>query len=306
MSIFVLNIATMLGLALAIDYSLFIVSRFREELRPRPDRRRGRRAGCRHGRQGRRVQRHRGRDRPVGPAAVRGAGHPLDRHRGCARRPVLGPLRPDLPAGGARHARPPRQRPVASAACASRIRPVVGAWRPARSSRWERVAHAVMRRPDRGPRPDARGPAHRRHPVPAPRAGRAGRGDLPGRRREPRCVRRAADGVRPGRDDADRRSSPTCQGSPTDAANDRGPDRLRGAARRDRRHRPGRGTVRHPRPGRPARSLTPDQVAALYALPDGPAAARPRRPARPLRPRLDGPARCDQPALAVRARRPPT
>ena len=32
MSIFVLNIATMLGLALAIDYSLFLVSRFREEL----------------------------------------------------------------------------------------------------------------------------------------------------------------------------------------------------------------------------------------------------------------------------------
>jgi RND superfamily putative drug exporter len=32
MSVFVLNIATMLGLALAIDYSLFIVSRFREEL----------------------------------------------------------------------------------------------------------------------------------------------------------------------------------------------------------------------------------------------------------------------------------
>jgi RND superfamily putative drug exporter len=33
MSIYVLNIATMLGLALAIDYSLFIVSRYREELR---------------------------------------------------------------------------------------------------------------------------------------------------------------------------------------------------------------------------------------------------------------------------------
>ncbi|MFP5342868.1 MAG: MMPL family transporter [Candidatus Limnocylindria bacterium] len=32
MSVFVLNIATMLGLALAIDYSLFIVSRYREEL----------------------------------------------------------------------------------------------------------------------------------------------------------------------------------------------------------------------------------------------------------------------------------
>ncbi len=33
MSIYVLNIATMLGLALAIDYSLFITSRFKEELR---------------------------------------------------------------------------------------------------------------------------------------------------------------------------------------------------------------------------------------------------------------------------------
>jgi RND superfamily putative drug exporter len=32
MSIYVLNVATMLGLALAIDYSLFMVSRFREEL----------------------------------------------------------------------------------------------------------------------------------------------------------------------------------------------------------------------------------------------------------------------------------
>ena len=32
MSIYVLNIATMLGLALAIDYSLFLTSRFREEL----------------------------------------------------------------------------------------------------------------------------------------------------------------------------------------------------------------------------------------------------------------------------------
>jgi putative drug exporter of the RND superfamily len=33
MSIYVTNVATMLGLALAIDYSLFLVSRFREELR---------------------------------------------------------------------------------------------------------------------------------------------------------------------------------------------------------------------------------------------------------------------------------
>jgi len=36
MSIFVLNLATMLGLGLAIDYSLFMTSRFREEIRRRP------------------------------------------------------------------------------------------------------------------------------------------------------------------------------------------------------------------------------------------------------------------------------
>jgi len=36
MSIFVLNLTTMLGLGLAIDYSLFMTSRFREELRQRP------------------------------------------------------------------------------------------------------------------------------------------------------------------------------------------------------------------------------------------------------------------------------
>ncbi|MEX2314613.1 MAG: MMPL family transporter [Thermomicrobiales bacterium] len=36
MSIFVLNLTTMLGLGLAIDYSLFMTSRFREELRHRP------------------------------------------------------------------------------------------------------------------------------------------------------------------------------------------------------------------------------------------------------------------------------
>lgn len=35
MSIFVLNLTTMLGLGLAIDYSLFMTSRFREELRHR-------------------------------------------------------------------------------------------------------------------------------------------------------------------------------------------------------------------------------------------------------------------------------
>ena len=36
LSIFVLNLATMLGLGLAVDYSLFVTSRFREELQARP------------------------------------------------------------------------------------------------------------------------------------------------------------------------------------------------------------------------------------------------------------------------------
>ncbi len=45
MSIFVLNIATMLGLALAIDYSLFIVSRYPRGVAAWPDRRRSRSNG---------------------------------------------------------------------------------------------------------------------------------------------------------------------------------------------------------------------------------------------------------------------
>ena len=119
MSIFVLNIATMLGLALAIDYSLFIVSRYREELR------RGRSVGDAVERAvataGKAVafSGHRGRDRPVRAAAVRGPGHPLDRDRRRARRAVLGGLLADVPAGRARDARPSGQRAVDQRAAAS-------------------------------------------------------------------------------------------------------------------------------------------------------------------------------------------
>ena len=37
MSIFVLNLATLLGLGLGVDYSLLLTSRFREELALRPE-----------------------------------------------------------------------------------------------------------------------------------------------------------------------------------------------------------------------------------------------------------------------------
>ena len=146
MSIFVLNIATMLGLALAIDYSLFIVSRFREELR------RGREVG-------------EAVERAVGTAgkAVAFSGvavaiglsglllfvAPAIRSIGIAGAIVvmcsvvfaltflpavlgmLGHRVNALSIGGLRH----------------RFRPIADGVEVARSSRWERVAKAVMGRP---------------------------------------------------------------------------------------------------------------------------------------------------------------
>jgi RND superfamily putative drug exporter len=146
MSVFVLNIATMLGLALAIDYSLFIVSRFREELR------RGRTVG-------------EAVERAVGTAgkAVAFSGiavaiglsglllfeAPAIRSIGIAGAIVvlcsvvfgltflpavlgmLGHRVNALSLGGLRH----------------RFRPVADGVEPARTARWERVARAVMRHP---------------------------------------------------------------------------------------------------------------------------------------------------------------
>ncbi len=197
MSIFVLNIATMLGLALAIDYSLFIVSRFREELR------RGRTVG-------------EAVERAVGTAgkAVAFSGiavaiglsglllfeAPAIRSIGIAGALVvlcsvvfgltflpavlgiLGHRVNSLSLGGLRH----------------RFRPVADGVEPARTARWERVARSRHAPSGRRPHPDPRLPAPRRQPVPAPRTGRAGRGDLPAGCREPRRVRRAPDRVRPG------------------------------------------------------------------------------------------------------------
>ena len=197
MSIFVLNIATMLGLALAIDYSLFIVSRFREELR------RGRTVG-------------EAVERAVGTAgkAVAFSGiavaiglsglllfeAPAIRSIGIAGALVvlcsvvfgltflpavlgiLGHRVNSLSIGGLRH----------------RFRPVADGVEVARTARWERVATPVMRHPVAVLIPTLAFLLLARQPVPAPRAGRPGRRDLPAGRREPRRVRRAPDRVRPG------------------------------------------------------------------------------------------------------------
>ena len=121
MSIYVLNIATMLGLALAIDYSLFLVSRFREELR------RGRtvadaveRAVATSGK----AVAFSGLAVAIGlsgPDALRGPGHRLDRHRGRTRRPLLGLLRAHVPPAVLGMLGPPRQ--LAEPGCADRRDP---------------------------------------------------------------------------------------------------------------------------------------------------------------------------------------
>jgi RND superfamily putative drug exporter len=146
MSIFVLNIATMLGLALAIDYSLFIVSRFREELR------RGREVGDAVeraiGTAGKAVA-FSGLAVAIGLSGLMLFVAPAIRSIGIAGALVvlssvvyaltflpavlgmLGHRVNALSIGGLRH----------------RFRPVYDGAEVARTSRWERVANAVMRRP---------------------------------------------------------------------------------------------------------------------------------------------------------------
>ena len=146
MSIFVLNIATMLGLALAIDYSLFIVSRYREELR------RGRtvaeaveRAVSTAGK----AIAFSGVAVAIGLSGLLLFEAPAIRSIGIAGAIVvlcsvvfaltflpailgmLGHRVNALSLSGLRH----------------RFRPVADGVEPARTARWERVAHAVMRRP---------------------------------------------------------------------------------------------------------------------------------------------------------------
>ncbi len=147
MSVFVLNIATMLGLALAIDYSLFIVSRFREELR------RGRSAAVAVERavatSGKAVA-FSGLAVAIGLSGLLVFAAPALRSIGLAGSivvftslvyaltflpAVLGMLGPRIDA-------------LTLAGVARAIRRGTGGPRTARAtSRWERVAHAVMARP---------------------------------------------------------------------------------------------------------------------------------------------------------------
>ena len=146
MSIFVLNIATMLGLALAIDYSLFIVSRFREELR-----------------RGRTVAEAVERSVATAGKAVAFSGiavaiglsgllvfeAPAIRSIGISGSLVVlcsvVYALTFLPAvlGMLGH----RVNAFSLGGLLGRFRPMADETAPARQSRWERVAHAVMRRP---------------------------------------------------------------------------------------------------------------------------------------------------------------
>ena len=155
-SIYSVNITTILGLGLGIDYGLFMVTRFREELHRQPDfgddppprglgTWNGRRADGRdRGPDGRRVRGH-GRARPDQPDAVprglpaldgiRRGGHGRGGRAGRAHRAARAAGRPRPP--GQRAADPP-------------LGPAPAAGRPHRdesSGAWYRLARSVMRRP---------------------------------------------------------------------------------------------------------------------------------------------------------------
>jgi RND superfamily putative drug exporter len=266
MSIFVLNIATMLGLALAIDYSLFIVSRYREELR------RGRTVG-------------EAVERAIGTAgkAVAFSGvavaiglsglllfeAPAIRSIGIAGALVvlssvtfaltflpavlgmLGPRVNSLTLGGLVR----RFRPVSDIPSAPRV------------SRWERLAHAVMRRPLTVLAPTLVILLIAGSPVLRLEQG------VPGAEIYPAGVESRDAYVALQTEFAPGETTPVViladvKGSPTDPVNIRALDayatRIAAIEGIDRVEGPF--TITNPQTGA---ALTPDQVAALYALPEG-------------------------------------
>ena len=146
MSIFVLNIATMLGLALAIDYSLFIVSRVREELRRR--REVGDAVERAIGTAGKAVA-FSGLAVAIGLSGLMLFVAPAIRSIGIAGALVVLSsvvyALTFLPAvlGMLGH----RVNALSLSGLRHRFRPVYDGQEVARSSRWERVANTVMRRP---------------------------------------------------------------------------------------------------------------------------------------------------------------
>ena len=296
MSIFVLNIATMLGLALAIDYSLFIISRFREELR------RGRTVGeaVERSRSARPARRS---CSAASPSRSDCPGCSCSRRRPSARsasrrdrRALLGHLLADVPAGPARDARAAGQRAVARWArppvsgSSATIRRGAGVALGASGARGHAPAD---RRPLAGPGR----PVHRRQPGLPPGAGRArGDRDLPGRRA------RAATPTLPSRRSSTparrHRSSswPTWPGSPTDLASHPGAQRLRRLLEIDGIDRvEGPFTITDPATGA---LLTPTRSPSSTRCPTGHRARGPRGPARALHPGVDRSTRRDQPDLA--------
>ena len=193
MSIFVLNLATLLGLGLGVDYSLLMTSRFREELRRRQPVRRAGRGGRRrrpghrgHGRTSRLLL---GPDRPAraswaGPVRVHDPA--LGRDRRGDRRRRRGPGRADPAAGDPVDPRAaPRSAGRPSGQCRALGQRALGAPRPAGD------APAAARLPA-----NARPAARPRGTVPARPAERARRHDPAAERPVAGCLRPARCGLR--------------------------------------------------------------------------------------------------------------
>ena len=286
----------MLGLALAIDYSLFIVSRFREELR---------------------------RGRTVGEAVETAVATPARPSRSAGIAVAIGlsglllfaaaAIR-SIGIGGALvvlcsvlyaltflpavlgmlgH----RVNSLPSAGSSAASGPAADGAGARRTSRWERVAHGVMRRPLAVLVPTLAILLDRRVAVPAAPAGRARA------RRSTRPASRAATPTSRSRPSSHRARRHRSSSSPTSRATrpirreHRGAQRVR---RRDRRRSTGIDRVEGPfsltDPATGA-ALTPDQVAALLRAAGRPTArAGSTRSLRALRPRFDRPTRRHQPA----------
>ena len=262
----------MLGLALAIDYSLFMVSRFREELRKGRDVETA--VEITVATSGKAVT-FSGLAVAIGlvglllfePAALRSFGI-----GGSLVVAVVRPLRADVPAGrrsacsaraSTRSARP--RSATASGGCSAG--PTGVAADAARESRWERMAHWVMARPVMVLIPTLALPALPRHAVPAPDPGHPRRVGPARGHREPRGVGRARGRLPAGRDvpdhhprDGRRARRPTPRTSSRSSTTRRRSTRVDGV---DRVEGPFAG-LKDPRTGA---DLDAAGIAALFAAP---------------------------------------